>query len=531
MRALIAWPARAALVLALALAAPPLSAAAEPAAVAGPDARAAAAEAPRFELIDRGDAVEVIAHHVRASRTAIFPVRSRLEVPITGAPQAHRVLPGDATVKLIELDSESSTRVLSVKLGLERADVKALSRFAQAFQVGDDLHLLLPRKLPADGSSPRLPEPTLPSSAAAPAAAIQAPAPAAPSPAAAPTVRTNVPAGPTPPVPPAAPAPGSSGSPGSPGPVLGPRPDPSAPPPAPVTKPAADKAALATPSKQPDPPVLGPQLPPPAPTPTVHEVTAHPAEHAAPSHPLAQTLATDRDDTWSKISAFLALGLAAAGGGLWLLRRRRGIGSGAIPSIEILAQRSLGGKARIIWLSVGQREMIVAVTARNVRTLGQWRKTGPASDHAARLYADTELHPSERSDATGTFSVPSVPGAMDPSAGSSPGFGPSGPIHGAGQGANKPPNSPAVSGLLRLRGRTGQVPAVQLPQSGRIEPPARGSRAAFERAGSQDSAEDQGPDRELDGPPDHADHELAQSDVEADEAWAKALLSATGGRR
>jgi hypothetical protein len=99
------------------------------------------APGPRFELVDRGDAVEVIAHHITAARTAVLPVRSRLEVPITAAPQIKRVAPVDATVKLIELDREDATPVLSVKLGFERGDVKALSRFAQAIQVGDDLHL------------------------------------------------------------------------------------------------------------------------------------------------------------------------------------------------------------------------------------------------------------------------------------------------------------------------------------------------------------------------------------------------------
>src|SRR4051812_41480491 len=145
---------------------------AEPAAPAAPD------PAPRFELIDRGDAVEVIAHHVTAARTAILPVRSRLEVAITAAPPIKRVAPVDATVKLIELDREESTPVLSVKLGFERADVKALSRFAQAIQVGDDLHLLVPRKLPDGDVAPRLPDPTLPSAMAA-----RLPAPAAPPPA------------------------------------------------------------------------------------------------------------------------------------------------------------------------------------------------------------------------------------------------------------------------------------------------------------------------------------------------------------
>ncbi|HEY0191193.1 MAG TPA: hypothetical protein VGC42_08745, partial [Kofleriaceae bacterium] len=123
--------------------------------------------APSFELIDRGDTVEVIAHNIKASRTAVLPLRSRLQIPIAGAPVAKRVTPADRTVKLVELDSEDATRVLSVKLGFEYPETKLVSRYAQAIQIGDDLHVLVPRAVPVDGVAPKLPEPTLSASAAA----------------------------------------------------------------------------------------------------------------------------------------------------------------------------------------------------------------------------------------------------------------------------------------------------------------------------------------------------------------------------
>src|SRR5689334_20394313 len=88
-----------------------------------------------FEVLDRGDSVEVVAHNVKAARTAVLPLRARLQVPVAGTPTAKRTTPGDATVRLIEFDSEEATRVLSIKLNFEYGDVKTLSRFAQAIQV------------------------------------------------------------------------------------------------------------------------------------------------------------------------------------------------------------------------------------------------------------------------------------------------------------------------------------------------------------------------------------------------------------
>ncbi|HEY0481160.1 MAG TPA: flagellar biosynthetic protein FliO, partial [Kofleriaceae bacterium] len=427
---------------ALALALAPRIAGADPAPVAPPAPPAAAPPVapppmaaidttPRFELLDRGDAVEVIAHHIKAARTAVLPVRSRLEIPITGAPQARRVTPGDATVKLIELDGQDATRVLSVKLGFERGDVKALSRFAQAIQVGDDLHLLIPRKLPDGDIAPRLPEPTLPRAVTA---RIEPPA-----------ARATAPA---------APAVAAVAAP----PVLGPRPDPHAASPAPIAPPAipagpprlADRpaapvaAAAATTSVTGRPRSAADALSAPGPAPATASPPAAPAAPAARS--LSQALAAERDDAWSKISMYGALGLGAAGAGLWLLRRRKAR-PGATASIEILAQRSLGGKARIVWLSAGERELIVSVTAQQVRMLGQWRKTGPAAarpsyGHAnAAADADPERY-------------------ADP-----PAFAP--PI-----AANDKPASPAVSGLLRLR-RTSQMAAVMPDEPPRAE--ARGT--------------------------------------------------------
>lgn len=411
-----------------------------------------------FELVDRGDTVEVIAHNIKAARTAIFPVRSRLEVPIVGAPIARRSTPTDATVKLIELDGDEAMRSLSVKLGFERADVKVLSRFAQAIQVGDDLHLLVPRKVPTEGVAPRVPEPTLSPELAAAVARVE---------------------------------PSAVGQ-------VGPKPDPAAAKPDAKadpkiemhadTRPDAKAAARPEPQHEAMSPASATGKPEAAPV-TTSDAAAHapPATSGAIGNPtppagkelrpaaastakpdgklLKQPLVSDGTDTWSKIAMYAAIGLAAAGFGIWWMRKRRG--HFATPaSIEIIAQRSLGGKARIVWLSAGPREMIVSVTAQQVRMLGQWRKT----DAAASLPAAHTHNDDARVAFNAPIELPRRVTSEFPAA------------------VVDKPVSPAVNGILRLRGRTGQMPAV-LPE------------------------------------------DIATDDVAADELWAKEILAATGARR
>jgi flagellar biogenesis protein FliO len=105
---------------------------------------------------------------------------------------------------------------------------------------------------------------------------------------------------------------------------------------------------------------------------------AEPKQPDAPKKPAAIATAPE-EDAWSKLSMYAALGLAALGGGAWILKKRR---TPAAPTstIEVIAQRSLAGKAKVVWLAAGTREMVVAVTAQNVRVLGQWKRgeAGPA---------------------------------------------------------------------------------------------------------------------------------------------------------
>lgn len=306
-------------------------------------ATALAEGSPAFEVIDRGTAVEVIAHDVTAAKTAITPIRSRLEVPLVGHPRADKVIPGDATVKLVEFDGNEQ-RVLSVKTGFERADVKNLAKYAQAIQVGSDVHVLFPRIVPADGSSIVLPEPTLPPALAA---KLAAPAPVAET---KPVAAENVPAA-----------------------EKAPAPD-------------AKPAAATTATTKPAPAITSATPPTPAPA------TLAPA-----------TMGPPKEDAWQKLSMYGAAGLAAIGCGVWLLRRRKAQ-QGAFSSIDVIAQKSLGAKAKVVWFTAGGREMVVAVTPQQVRMLGQWKKAAGTDNvsytalPAAHTYAEAarEARPETR---------------------------------------------------------------------------------------------------------------------------------------
>jgi flagellar biogenesis protein FliO len=294
---------------------------------------AVAAAEPSFEVKDRGDAVEVIAHDLAASRTAIAPLRERLEIPLLARPSLPRLVPGDATVRLVEIEDGR----LSVKLNFEHGDVVALARVSQAIQVGPDLHVLVPRKVPAAGTAVKLPEPTVPAALAPP--------------------------------------------------------------------PAPSKVEV---------------VPPPAPSKV--EVVPPPPEHPAPPHaaakPAPTTLASEPETDWKSLVFALVAGGGTLAGGMWLMKRKKQR-DGATSTIEIVAQRSLGGKARVVWLSAGQRDIIVAVTPQAVRMLGQWRKA-----EAPAALPSAQIHEARRE--------PVV----------------------------EKPSSPAVAGILRLRQRTEPPPEI-----------------------------------------------------------------------
>jgi flagellar biogenesis protein FliO len=276
-------------------------------------AHARADEPVSFQVVDHGDAVEVIAHNLSMKSGSIYPIRSRLEVPLTGAPMASRQFMQDSTVMQVELDGFA----LSVKTRLEKPEVHELAKLAKAEQVGNDIHMTFPRHavLPKPSPSPS------PSPTPVPApAAVSAPAPA------------PVPA----PVPVAAPAPA----------------------PAPVAAPAPAPVAKAAPAK------LSAPIPP---------------EH--------------RD--WSGTGFYAIASLMALGGAAYFMKKKQKTATPAA-AIDVIAQRTLGAKAKIVWLAAGQREMIVAVTGTQVRMLGQWPRGTTQAPVAELPTATIEQAPPER---------------------------------------------------------------------------------------------------------------------------------------
>jgi flagellar biogenesis protein FliO len=327
--------------------------------------------APSLEVRDRGDAVEIIGHNLRSSRTAVNPIRQRLEIALAGAPHARRVAPTDATIVQAELDGDD-TRVLSVKLTLDRADVKALASLTRVEQLGADLHLMIPRALPADGKPPTYPawtvEPAAPAAPTAPAAAPAAPMIGPPRP---PTTTQPAPAA--------------------------------------TTAPAAATTTTAAPATA-------------ATNITAPATTTAPAPFTAPAHAA--------DDDLPRTTLIAAFILAVLGGGSWYYKRRRPT-TPSLTSIDVVAQRSLGNKAKVVWLSAGGREMVVAVTPQSVRMLGQWRRPG-------ELPSVGNLADGPAVEARGTGRTPLM--AMN-----------GGPVPNA-------MTSPAVSGILKLRERVAPLP-------------------------------------------------------------------------
>ncbi|NVB77787.1 MAG: hypothetical protein HOV81_05275 [Kofleriaceae bacterium] len=325
-------------------------------------ATTAAAE-PEFEILDRGEAVEVIAYDIKATSTNIRPIRSRLEIPIGSAARIPKLLPtGEKTIKVVELDGAPDKRVLSVKVGFEHDAVVQLVKHAQAIQVGNDLHVLLPRMVPAAGTSIVLPEPTLPPELVAKAQAIA---------------------------------------------------------PVPTTAPVEPKVEPAKPA-----------VAPPAPALEAPKAEAKPEPQPAPvKQPLATATQKNEKSIVQDLPMLLALVLAGLGCFAWMKRKKK-TSNEPTSSIEVIAQKGLGAKAKIVWLRAGEREMVVAVTPQAVRMLGSWKK---AADEARHAYTTTRE--------SGVFPMPR------PSASSLP------------EAQALAPSSPAVAGILKLRART-NVPQI-----------------------------------------------------------------------
>ena len=163
-----------------------------------------------------------------------------------------------------------------------------------------------------------------------------------------------------------------------------------------------------------------------------------------------------------------AMAMVAAAALIWTAWRRRRARPSET-SIEMIASRALGPKARVVWLAAGDRELVLAVSPQNVRLLSQWRRGGADRDEAS--------------------SVRQAPGGEHPTDSA------------ALPAARLTTASPVLSGLLRLR--------EQRPSKAQDVPGDRRRRS------------------ELVG----ADDDGVAGAAEEDALWARELLAATRGHR
>jgi flagellar biogenesis protein FliO len=277
-------------------------------------APAAAGPSLPVSIEDRGDRVAIFLSGVRTTAQRPEPRGDRLELPLDQPPPTFEMRLDDSTVRKVELRTNPPSVRVQLRHGSESTRLAA--EMAELRQHGDSLEIILPRE-PREAARARRAAAALAAAdaTAAPAAGIIAPPSAAP----------------RAPVPPA-PAPTAASAPAAPAPADA----------VPADEPAAAPAPL------------------------------------APSDALDLDRGRDRRSSDSSplrtVLTFAAMAGLVAGGWLWMRRKRAG-GSAANP-LEILAQVSVGPRARVVWLSAGQREMLISVSEKDVRVLGQWQADG-----------------------------------------------------------------------------------------------------------------------------------------------------------
>ncbi len=157
------------------------------------------------------------------------------------------------------------------------------------------------------------------------------------------------------------------------------------------------------------------------------------------------------------------LGICGAGLGLVVWARKRKPPAEA-EAIRVISSRSLGGKARIVLVAAGERELLLSVSDRGAtRLIGRWRRgdtaaTGAHASASAAASIDTDeqltLDPGVDEDRPG----PTRQGTRGP--------------------------SPAVAGILKLR-RQDSSPNLAAAAAG-VEPDAEWARAML-RSGESDA--------------------------------------------
>lgn len=200
-----------------------------------------------------------------------------------------------------------------------------------------------------------------------------------------------------------------------------------------------------------------------------------PAPAATAAAPAGHPLLPDHEKSFGGNGMYAVGGLGLLALAYFFRKKKKETAQPA--SIDVVAQRALGNKAKVMWLSAGGREMLVAVTQQQVRMLGSWGKD--------------DRNPLPRAATLGSFKeeLATAPSQPEPIAEEDP--------------AVPQIQSSAVSGLLKLRAR------------------AATSTGIAGRAATNHNIE----------PLPMVNEEVATDDAAADLEWAKEILTATGARR
>ncbi|MFT3694188.1 MAG: flagellar biosynthetic protein FliO [Kofleriaceae bacterium] len=198
------------------------------------------------------------------------------------------------------------------------------------------------------------------------------------------------------------------------------------------------------------------------------------APAAAPAPAQTHPLLPDHEKSFGNNGMYAVGGLVLLGLA-YFFRKKKKKPPWCRHRFDVVAQRALGNKAKVMWLSAGGREMLVAVTQQQVRMLGSWGKD--------------DRNPLPRAATLGSFreELANPPQVAEPIDNEEP----APQVH-----------SSAVSGLLKLRARTS-------------------TGMSMGRASTNHNIE----------PLPMVNEDVATDDAAADLEWAKEIMTATGGAR
>lgn len=383
---------------------------------------------PKLKVVDRGDKVEVVVSDVRLPAAPSMKVnRERIDLPLAGRPNEVNEVYGTGLVMRIDVRTEGTTRMMSVKLRRDHDAVVALAQGATATQGDDGVHLIVPKTALA-AAAPAATAPAAPAVENAAATGATATLEAAPAKTAA-----------------AAPATATTGTSVTLGGVTAPTVDTNANN-ANASNTNANSAnansanasntnannANANPANAHD-------VNATANSANANDANANTDGSNALAGLTGRHTGAEAKSSNSKLTGggsgpgigrvVLAIAaIALAGGAIVALRRRKGAAPTAPgPQLDVLASKSLGGKTRIVWLGAGDRELVVAVANTSVSLLGQWRRgeADRATERSTPMRLETGRDDADPSFASGSVQLPRT----------------------------RTLNTSAVSGIMRLRGK------------------------------------------------------------------------------